>query len=143
MKGTKILTDHWYVPIEVLKVGDMVMSYGVIQDNKFHKVDSPVPQRIVKIRKTVQKASRSSCPIVIVQNAFGPNKPFENLVVSLNHGIVDHKGELYAASNYMNGTTIYQDPTIEIITYYHLELAAHCAIMANGVLTETWRDSNV
>jgi hypothetical protein len=141
MKGTKILTDHWYVPIEELKVGEMVMSYGVIQDNKFHKVDSPVPQRIVKIRKTVQKASRSSCPVVIVQNAFAPNKPFENLVVSLNHGIVDHKGELYAASNYINKTTIYQDPTIEIITYYHLELAAHCAIMANGVLTESWRES--
>lgn len=141
MKGTKILTDHWYVPIEELKVGDMVMSYGVIQDNKFHKVDSPVPQHIVKIRKTVQKATRSSCPIVIVQNAFAPNKPFENLIVSFNHGIVDHKGELYAASNYLNNTTIYQDPTIEIITYYHIELAAHCAIMANGVLTESWRES--
>jgi hypothetical protein len=141
MKGTKILTDRWYVPIEELKDGDMVMSYGEIQDNKFHTVESPVPQRIVKVRKTVQKASPSSSPVVIVQNAFGPNKPFENLVVSLNHGIVDHKGQLNAATNYVNGTTIYQDPTIETISYYHLELAAHCAIMANGVLTESWRES--
>jgi hypothetical protein len=141
MKGTKILTDHWYVPIEELKVGDMVMNYGEIQDNKFHKVESPVPQRIVKVRKTVQKASRSSSPVVFFKNTFAPNKPFENLYVSPKHGMVDRKGRLYPAKRFINDTTIYQDPTIEVITYYHIELATHCAIMANGVLTETWRDS--
>jgi hypothetical protein len=141
MKGTKILTDRWYVPVEELKAGDMVMTYGVLHDNKFHEAHHPTPQPIKNIRKSVQKASRSSSPIVFAQNAFAPNKPFEKLVVSSNHGIVDHKGTLYAASNYMNGYSIYQDPTIEVITYYHIELATHSVIMANGVLTETWFDT--
>jgi len=141
MKGTKILTDRWYVPIEELKAGDMVMTYGVLHDNKFHEAHHPTPQPIINIRKSIKKASRSASPIVIVRNAFAPNKPFEQLCVSLNHGIVDHKGTLHAASNYMNGCTIYQDPTIEVIHYYHIELATHSVIMANGVLSETWREN--
>jgi len=140
VKGTKILTDRWYIPVEELRAGDTVMTYGGIHDNKYHMVVDPTLNPIVSIRKSVQKASRSASPIVFAQNAFAPNKPFDKLVVSSNHGIVGRNGIMYAANKFVNQTTIYQDPTMETITYYHLELAAHCAIMANGLLTETWRE---
>lgn len=141
MEGTKILTDQWYVPIEELKVGGMVLTYGEIQDNKYCSTYAPIPQPIVSIRKQVRTASRATSPIVFCKNTFTPNKPFEKLYVSPKHGMITRKGYKCRADRFINDSTIYQDPTIDTITYYHIELATHCAIMANGVLTETWRDS--
>jgi hypothetical protein len=138
MKGTKVLTDHWYVPIEHLKVGDRVVTQGVIHENSKHVVDDIVSMPIVDIRKHVRKPSKSASPIVFTKNAFSINKPFENLYVSPNHGMIDRKGRLCPASKLINNTTIYQDPTVETIEYYHIELASHCAINANGLLTESF-----
>ena len=71
---------------------------------------------------------------------FGINHPFEDLYVSPNHGIVARNGRLYPAKKFVNGTTVYQDPTIATMTYYHIKLAGHYVITANGVAAETYRD---
>jgi hypothetical protein len=60
------------------------------------------------------------------------------LYVSKNHGVFDRRGVLQPANKYVNGNTIYQDPTIDQLTYYHIELEAHCAITANGVMVESY-----
>jgi len=57
-----------------------------------------------------------------------------------SHGIVDRKGKLSPAKKFINQTSIFQDPTIEEFTYYHLKLASHCTVRANGVLTETYNN---
>lgn len=139
MEGTKILTDQWYVPIEQLKVGDHVMVYGELHD-KIHCVDDVKPMPILKIQKHVRCATSRTSPIVFTKHALGINCPFEDLHVSPNHRIVDRKGRLSAANKFVNNSTIFQDPTIDRITYYHLELACHCTVRANGVLTETYNN---
>jgi hypothetical protein len=40
----------------------------------------------------------------------------------------------------INGTTIYQDMNCTEVEYYHLEFDKHRAIVANGVLTESYLD---
>jgi hypothetical protein len=137
MKGTKILTDRWYVPIEELKVGDLVMTHGEISVNGLLR-DANTPRKISNIRIHKRKAGLKTSPIVITKNTFAPNMPFEDLYVSRNHRMIDRKGRLYPASKYVNGNTIYQDPSIETITYYHIELASHYAITANGVMVESY-----
>lgn len=137
VKGTKILTDRWYVPVEELKVGDMVITHGEIH-NKCRLVDTDTPMPIVKIHKYVRGGSRLTFPIVFTKNAFGINKPFEDLHVSKNHGLINRRGILYPANKYVNGTTIYQDPTYNLVTYYHIELESHRAITANGMLVESY-----
>jgi antigen 43 len=42
--------------------------------------------------------------------------------------------------NMVNGTTIYQDMDCNKVEYYHLEFDKHRAIVANGVLTESYLD---
>lgn len=136
MKGTKILTDRWYVPVEELKEGDMVITHGEICNNGLVVDADTMP--IVHIHKYTCAGGVKTSPIVIKQNAYAPNKPFEDLYVSRNHRMIDRKGRLYPASKYVNGNTIYQDPSIETITYYHIELASHYAITANGVMVESY-----
>jgi hypothetical protein len=135
MEGVKILTDQWYVPVEELKEGDMVMTFGELVDNQC--VSDHVPMKIVRMQKHLRKASAKTSPIVFTKNVFGINSPFENLYVSPNHGMIDRKGRLTPAKKFINHISIFQDPTIETITYYHIELEKHCTVMANGVLTET------
>jgi hypothetical protein len=141
VEGTKILTDNWYVPVEELKVGDMVMAHGAVirhGKNKYRDPYTDTLMPIVNIRKYVRPSQPSSSPIVVTKNAFGPNKPFEDLYVSCNHGIVTSNGRIYPAKKLVNHTTIYQDPTIDRITYYHIELETHNTLTANGVMAETY-----
>ena len=93
---------------------------------------------ILKIKKYVRKASLATCPVVFTKNAFGVNAPYEDLYVSPNHGMVDRKGRLVPAKKFVNNSSIFQDPTFDSVTYYHIELATHCTVRANGILTETY-----
>jgi len=138
MEGSKILTDQWYVPVEELKEGDTVMTFGELVDNQC--VSDNVPMKILRMQKHVRKASLKTSPIVFTKNVFGVNCPFENLYVSPNHGMIDRKGRRFPAKKFVNHVSIFQDPTVDTITYYHIELAKHCTVMANGVLTETYND---
>lgn len=136
MSGTRILTDGGYVPIEKLTVGDMVVTHGSIR-NKRHVMDADIPTPIVNIRKYVKKGSVKTSPIVITKNAFAPNKPFEDLYVSPRHGLIDNKGRLRPAKEFVNETTIFKF-NVDEITYYHLELTSHSVVSANGVFTESF-----
>ena len=44
------------------------------------------------------------------------------------------------ANNMVNGTTIYQDNECSNVEYYHIECETHSAILANGVLSESYLD---
>lgn len=46
------------------------------------------------------------------------------------------------ASSLINGCSIYQDMECHSVEYYHLECKTHCVIFANGVLAETYLDTN-
>lgn len=137
MEGAKILTDKWYTSIEDLQVGDWVMTHGSIVE-KGHIVEDDTPMQVMNIRKYTRKADPTTCPIVITKNAFGTNKPFEDLYVAPNHGLFNSKGQLYPAKKFINDTTIFQNPTIDLITYYHIDLDGHFAITANGLITESF-----
>lgn len=138
LSGTKILTDRWYVPVEELKEGDMVITHGEICDNKYHIAGTDTPVQILHVHKHTCSAGSKTSPIVVTKNAFGANKPFEDLYVSKNHGLLDRKGRLYPSSKFVNGGAIYQDPTMDHVTYYHIELASHYAITANGITVESY-----
>lgn len=107
------------------------------EEAPFMRLDAR-PMPIMNILKYVRRASSTSCPVVFTKNAFGVNAPYEDLYVSPNHGMVDRKGRLFPAKKFVNNSSIFQDPTFDTITYYHIELERHCTVLANGVLAETY-----
>ena len=137
-KGTLILTDKGYIKIEDIKKGDKVVregsisKKGVLEKNKINEV--PVTW-VSKFKiETLDSLSR---PICIEKNAFGEDRPFENLYVSPGHSImIDDR--LITAKNLRNGDTVYPHDECESVEYYHLQCEAHSAIYANGVLSETY-----
>ena len=140
-KGTLILMKNGFVPIENIKVGNKVVTKGQIYDNKFIKQDASLQVKPVTwISKfKVNNPNSKSRPICIKQDALGKNYPFKDLYVSPGHRILLN-GKMILAKKSVNGNTIYQDTDCEDVEYYHLECENHSAIIANGILSETYLD---
>lgn len=142
-KGTLILTKQGFVPIENIRAGNKVVTKGKILNNKFIDKDAPLQlDPVMWISKfKVTNLNTDSKPICIKKDALGQNQPFKDLYVSPNHGLIV-KGKMVLAKNMVNEKTIYQDEDCVNVEYYHLECENHSAIIANGILSESYLEIN-
>src|SRR5271166_1872997 len=130
--GTLIRTPRGDVPVETLKAGDVVVTAS----------GEPRPIKWIGHRDLDLRSHphpRPSFPVRIAQDAFGPNRPSQDLYVSTGHSIcVDLCGEvLIPASNLVNGATIAQ-VEVETISYWHVELDSHDILLANNLPAESY-----
>jgi len=136
-KGSQILTTNGYVPIENLNLGDRVITRGRINDTTY-SLHEDVAKSIIWISKfTLKTLSSETRPVCIKAHAFGENVPFKDLYVSPWHGVLVG-GLKIPAIQLINGTTVVQDYPDNKVTYYHFEVQNHSAVVANGVLAETY-----
>lgn len=142
MKGTLILMEKGYVPIEKIKVGDKIVTNGKIV--KFTYVDKDANLQLEPViwigHFKIKDLTIKSRPVCIEKDALDPNYPFQDLYVSPEHSLL-FDGKIVIAGRLINGKRIYQDRQCEHVEYYHLECKDHYAIYANGVLTETYFDA--
>ena len=142
LKGTQILTENGYKLIEDLKSGDKVVTKGKIHQNESLNEEHISSEPIFWIGNfQAHNLNEETLPICIKANALGENTPFEDLYVSPGHRIIID-GTMVCARDLVNGTTIFQDNDRISVEYYHLELKDHSAIIANGVLSESYLDFN-
>jgi len=131
--GTQIATEHGPVPIESLGAGNLV-----------HTVcDGRLKPIVWTGHRTIdcQRHPRPSrvWPIRISASAFGPNLPHRDLLLSPDHAVywID---ALIPIRCLVNDRTIRQTPVTEV-TYFHLELAQHDIVLADGLAAETYLDT--
>jgi hypothetical protein len=90
------------------------------------------------------KSSPDACwsaplrPVRIARSALAPDVPHADLYVTQGHALLVD-GVLVPAGNLLNGRTIVLDPAADIdeLEYFHVELATHDVIYAEGAPTET------
>jgi hypothetical protein len=131
--GTRILTVHGEIAVEDLRVGDVLITHAGeeqpivwIGRRMVHLAGHPLPE-------TVR-------PITIAPDALSDGVPSRRLIVSPDHGVF-LDGVLVPAKELLNWTSIRQDHTATQVAYYHLELARHDIIFAEGVPVETYLDT--
>jgi hypothetical protein len=132
LKGTQIRTTRGERKIEDLRIGDLVITIGgVAQPIEW------IGRRRYR-RAPNKRWARSIRPVRIARNALGPNVPQADLFVSLGHNLF-FDGVLIRACDLLNGTTIAVDGCkgLDEIEYFHIKLAAHDAIFAEGAPSET------
>lgn len=137
-QGTRIrvMRAHCIVEVAVedLHVGDEVVTSGGAT-----RAIVWLGHRIMNCRSHPRPSD--VMPIRIVENAFGEGRPERDLIVSPGHAIcVDVLGEiLIPAAALVNGATVHvQD--VERIIYWHVELAAHDILFAEGLAAESYID---
>jgi len=130
--GTRILTDAGEVAVEDLAVGDTVVT-----------VATGVARRTIVWagRRTVDCAAETALrPVVVAADAFGPGAPRRQLMLSPDHAVLVD-GFLVPIRYLINGATICRDDARDEVTYVHIELDAHDAVLAEGLACESFLDT--
>lgn len=133
MPGTLIRTPDGEQTIESLTAGDLVLtSEGDAQ---------PVLWIGRQTVSTVFADPLRVLPVRITEGALDDNLPVRDLLVSPDHALLVD-GVLIQAGALVNGTTIRRESNVPVtFTYYHVELADHALILAEGVPAETFVDN--
>ena len=131
--GTMITTPDGDVAVETLAAGDVVLTAA--GDVKFVRW---VGRRAVATRFA---DPISSMPVRIRAGALAHNVPVRDSLLSPCHAVL-MDGVLVQAGALVNGTSIVRETTMpETFTYYHVELADHALILADGMPAETFIDN--
>jgi T5SS/PEP-CTERM-associated repeat protein len=130
--GTAIATPDGEVPVESLRVGDLVQArrVGVARI-------AWVGHRRVDCRQ--HPRPWDVWPIRVQAGAFAPRRPRRDLFLSPDHAVLV-AGLLIPIRYLVNGRSIAQQQ-VESVLYYHVELAAHDVVLAEGLPCETYLDT--
>ncbi|KUJ85121.1 hypothetical protein AVO45_17880 [Ruegeria marisrubri] len=138
-ENTCILTPRGEVPVQDLRVGDMVLVAG------------GAPEPIVWVGKTVRRlepGEQAARPIEIAAGAFGQGLPSRVLQVSPQHKILVsgatvelHYGvaeALAPASGFVGLPGVRYVNEATEVTYYHILLRRHELLFAHGIASESF-----
>jgi hypothetical protein len=130
--GTRIATPRGDVPVEALKVGEMV----VCGSGELRPIIWIGHRRVYCDRHA---NPRRVWPVHVLAGAFGDGLPRRRLVLSPAHAVfVDEV--LIPVWRLINGVSIVQVP-VEQVTYYHVELPEHDVLLAEGLASESYLDT--
>ena len=134
VRGTLIRTEAGEIAVEVLAIGDRVMTHD----------GTAKPIRWIGRRAYAGRflAGRGHLlPVRIRAGALGGGLPARDLLVSPMHAMF-FEGVLVPSISLVNGQTIVQETVCPSVEYFHVELAAHDVIWAEGAATETFLDDD-
>jgi uncharacterized repeat protein (TIGR03803 family) len=131
LPGTQIATPDGERAIEHLRVGDTVITLrGEVRP-------------IIWIGEGRVRAPHGSSgmatPIIVRKGALADDVPYRDLHVTKGHSLyIDDV--LIPVEFLVNHRSILWDDEAEEVTLYHIELASHDVLLANGAPAETYRD---
>jgi len=137
VKGTRILTDRGEVPVEDIRVGDAIACQG--ENGVEFRPAIWVGSRFNRLEPW-QPLDLAGYPVRIEAGAFGDGLPTRDLFVTPEHCFA-FEGRMLPIRMLVNGTTIAYDTSIRSYEYFHIELADHAIIFAEGAATESYIDT--
>lgn len=131
-RGTRMAAPTGEVAVEDLGVGDTLLTADGAQ------------QRIVwighrKLDCTRHPDGGQVWPVRVAAGAFGPGLPARDLLLSPQHAVFA-EGVLIPVKRLLNGHSIRQEPCPRV-EYFHIELARHELLLAEGLPTESYLDT--
>ena len=133
--GTLIETTRGPIPVEALVEGDVVLTAGPggagtqavtwIGHRRVDCVRHPDPEKV--------------WPVRVRAGAFAAGVPARDLWLSPDHAVYAD-GVLVPVKHLVDGEAIVAEPMAEV-TYYHVELARHDVLLAEGLPCESYLDS--
>ena len=131
LAGTKIATPSGHRAVEQLAVGDPVATAGGV----VRPITWIGTGRVLATRGQRNAAT----PVIVCKGALGPNLPFADLRVTKGHALW-FDGVLIPVEFLVNHRTILWDDRAQEVAIYHIELATHDVLLANGAPAESYRD---
>ncbi len=130
--GTRIATARGAVPVERLRVGDLIRTAtGRLAPAVW------IGRRRIDCRRAAWP--EEVWPVRIAAHAFAPGRPARDLHVSPDHALWC-AGRLVPARYLLNGATIAQVP-VATVDYWHVELPVHGLLLAENLPAESYLDT--
>jgi len=131
VKGTLIATPAGEVPVERLLAGDAVQTLR----GTARRIAWIGAGRVLSTRGRRTAAT----PVIVRRGALAGNVPHHDLHVTKGHALyIDDV--LIPVEFLVNHRSIEWDDRAQEVTIYHIELATHDVLLANGAPAETYRD---
>lgn len=131
--GTRIRTSRGEVPVENLREGDRAISPGGTEAPIVWIGWRTIPAHLVRRSPWLP-------PIRFRRGAFAEGLPDRDLLLSPGHHVFAD-GILIPAASLVNGATVVQETDAGDVTYYHVELAKHGILLAEGLPAESYLDT--
>ena len=133
MPGTLVATPGGEAAVESLRAGDLVLTAEGGAEPVRWMGRQTVSTRFADPLRVL--------PIRITAGALAEGLPKRDLLVSPDHALL-LDGTLVHAGALVNGTTIRREAAVPAtFTYWHVELADHSLVLAEGVPAETFIDN--
>ena len=128
---TRIATPAGEVAVEDLRVGDTVLTYR----------GEPKPITWIGHGKALATRFRRSAttPVIVRKGALAENVPNRDLRITKGHSLF-FGSVLIPAEFLINHRSILWDDRAQEVEVYHIELAEHAVLLANGAPAESYRD---
>ncbi|MCB8882042.1 Hint domain-containing protein, partial [Acidisoma cellulosilytica] len=134
--GTRILTARGEIAVEALRDGDQVIT--VTDGERRLTPVTWIGHRTVNIAR--HAAPEKVRPVRVAAGAFGKNMPVRDLLLSPDHAVFA-EGVLVPVKYLINDSTVRFDLSIERVTYFHVELAQHEVLLAEGLPAESYLET--
>ncbi len=133
LEGTRLATPDGPRPVEALREGDLVCVAG-----------SGV-RTVVWVGRRRADASRhprpeAVLPVRVMAGAFGPGLPCRDLFLSPDHAVLCD-GWLVPVRHLVDGVSVSVERSLRDPLYFHVELDAHDAVLAEGLPVESFLDT--
>ena len=131
LRGTHIATPRGEVPVEDLRIGDLVRTIS----------GAARPLRWIGMgRALVTPRNRDrATPVVVRRHALAEFVPHRDLYLTRGHALF-LDGVLIPVEELVNHRSIAWDETARVVEYYHLELDTHDVLIAEGAAAESYRE---
>ena len=139
LRGSRIFTDCGYRPIEALAVGELVSA-------RFGGLSAIKDIRSFTLTRTGPSGTwvGASRPVRIKAGALDENSPSTDICMTAAHAVFTN-GVLVPVVNLVNGTSIVFEAADghDTLDFFHIALARHDVIDAEGAAFESHRDASV
>jgi hypothetical protein len=131
LAGTRIATDRGEVAVECLQPGDRVVA---LRSGRFLPV-------CWLGRRRIQAPAPALWPVRIEADSFGEGLPRRDLLLSHDHAVFAGGG-LIPVRYLVNGASLaIVPPATDRLDYWHVELATHDVLLAEGMPAESYLDT--
>ena len=131
--GTMIDTPTGEVPVEMLRIGDSVLTASGAA-----RIIRWIGHRHLDL--TAHPKPDRAQPIRIVADAFADGVPRRDLFLSPDHAVL-LDGVLVPAKLLVNGASVQRDTRRSAVSYYHIELDQHDVVLAENLAAESYLDT--
>lgn len=138
LRGTYVRSVFGEVPVESLKIGDMIQSSVT---GEFRSIRWIGRRLLAGSSFDTEHLRKVHLPVRIARGAIAQGLPARDLYISPGHALLI--GEYGVSARLLiNGSSIRQVDAMEEIEYFHIELDSHDGMYAEGLPVETYLEAD-